>query len=165
MKEVDGCLKYALDQRAQEREIEEGLGNERLNQMMIFLQSRFNRIEEKFDKMDEKFDKMDERIDKLEKYQRSSSARFENKFRGKGGNSGQNAYLPIVNYENKLPSEENLDPLLSIDQIHSFSRETINKYLGFYGLSTDGILPIKRVRLETYLGVNFEFKKQEGESI
>lgn len=43
----------------------------------------------------------------------------------------------------------------------------MNNYLGFYGLSKDGNLKDKQIRLETFIGVNIQLvtstKIEEGE--
>lgn len=81
--------------------------------MLLLLDSRFQRMERRMERrMDEttrdmnvmKRD-MNEGFNMLEKQQKSFTYRFENKFKGKGGNSGTNSYNPILNNDNKFPAD------------------------------------------------------------
>lgn len=58
---------------------------------------------------------------KLGKQQRSSNSRFENKFKGPGGLSGSHSYNPILNNDSKFPVDDDLDVLVSLNQINSLN--------------------------------------------
>lgn len=142
------------------------LGDERLNRLVSFLNYKFNAIDERFNAidvrfnaMDERFDAMDGKFDLLERRVSSVTARFENKFKGAGGEANTpHSYSPIINGFNQYPHENQLDSITSLDQIEHFNGNVANSYLEFYGLSTRGNLQDRRNRLIEYIGIDAENK-------
>lgn len=135
------------------------LGDERLNRLVSFLNYKFNAIDVRFNAMDERFDAMDGKFDLLERRVSSVTARFENKFKGAGGEANTpHSYSPIINGFNQYPHENQLDSITSLDQIEHFNGNVANSYLEFYGLSTRGNLQDRRNRLIEYIGIDAENK-------
>ncbi|CUM68546.1 uncharacterized protein PRCAT00006272001 [Priceomyces carsonii] len=133
------------------------LGDNRLNLMMSFINEKFEGINEKFEGINRRFDVIDRKIERIEKQLRSTSSRFDNKFKAQGGRPGSaDAYEQIANRVGLYPSDENLDDLTSLAQVDRLRGRQLKRFLEFYGLSTEGRERQKRDRLLQYIGVNME---------
>lgn len=87
------------------------------------------------------------------------TARFENKFKGVGGEANTpHSYSPIINGFNQYPHENELDRITSLDQIDHFNGNVANSYLEFYGLNTRGSIRNRKSRLIKFLGIDAENK-------
>lgn len=92
----------------------------------------------------------------LETSNRNTVSRFDNQFKGKGGNcKSPDAYDPISNSDYTIPAGVGLSPLTSLAQQLSTG---LNSYLGFYKLLTTGLVHDKKERLIRYIGVNVELQ-------
>ncbi|CUM68590.1 uncharacterized protein PRCAT00006317001 [Priceomyces carsonii] len=160
--------RFGLNDDGTDREGMVDLGDGRLNRMLSLITGQINQLKDemntkframndKFLTMDDKFQAMDQRLKNIEKHQINTQSRFENKFKGPGGDIGSfDAYKPISNDLGQFPEELNLLNLSSDSQINLFSATNVNRYLRFYGLSSEGNLSAKRLRLLQYIGVNVE---------
>ncbi|CUM67051.1 uncharacterized protein PRCAT00004740001 [Priceomyces carsonii] len=135
------------------------LGNDALNHLMALINQRFDNMERA---TAEKFDNMNQEIRYLVRQQNSSSARAENKFKGRGGEiESPSAYKDIANKDNKLPIDEGLERLHSMDQINSMTGPTVNNYLRFYDIATSGQVQERKKRLLQFVGVNVSTEVRE----
>lgn len=157
------------------------LGDERLNRLVSFLSFNFQAIDSKFDAIKEdfnskfdaakqdsnskfdavnrRFDAVNRRFDGLDRRVNSVTARFENRFKEKGGEDNTpQAYDPIINRSNQYPHENELNKITSVNQINRFTDHQVIRYLEFYGLNTEGTLQEKKLRLIEFLGINVETK-------
>ncbi|CUM52164.1 unnamed protein product, partial [Debaryomyces tyrocola] len=108
---------------------------------------------------DGKFDAMDGKFDLLERRVSSVTARFENKFKGVGGeDTTHQAYNPVMNGSNRYPHENGLNKITSFDQINHLNGNMTNRYLEFYKLDTRGSILNRKNRLIKFLGIDAENK-------
>mmetsp|Transcript_6755 Transcript_6755/g.8549 ORF Transcript_6755/g.8549 Transcript_6755/m.8549 type:complete len:258 (+) Transcript_6755:11-784(+) len=132
------------------------LGDQRLNLLVSFLNYNFQVMKED---SDSKFDAVNSRFDNLDRRVNSLTARFENRFKERGGdNNSPQAYEPIVNRLNQYPQERELNRITSLNQINRFTDHQTTGYLHFYDLNEDGTLQEKKLRLIEFLGINVETK-------
>jgi len=130
------------------------LGDQRLNLLVSFLNYNFQVMKED---SDSKFDAVNSRFDNLDRRVNSLTARFENRFKERGGdNNSPQAYEPIVNRLNQYPQERELNRITSLNQINRFTDHQTTGYLHFYDLNEDGTLQEKKLRLIEFLGINVE---------
>lgn len=169
------------------------LGNGVLNQMMTYIVRISNSLEEFKNDMREFKDEMEEFIDEmgefkdemgefkdemkefrietnrrlanLEMSNKNLSSRFDNQFKGRGGNrNSPDAYDPISNSDYRTLADAGVSPLTSLAQIEQLTRG-LNSYLEFYKLLTTGLVQDKRERLIRYIGANAEPERTYGRKI
>lgn len=162
------------------------LGNGVLNQMMTYIVRISNSLEEFKNDMREFKDEMGEfkdemgefkdemkefrietnrRLANLEMSNKNLSSRFDNQFKGRGGNrNSPDAYDPISNSDYRTLADAGVSPLTSLAQIEQLTRG-LNSYLEFYKLLTTGLVQDKRERLIRYIGANAEPERTYGRKI
>ena len=105
------------------------------------------------------------RLANLEMSNKNLSSRFDNQFKGRGGNrNSPDAYDPISNSDYRTLADAGVSPLTSLAQIEQLTRG-LNSYLEFYKLLTTGLVQDKRERLIRYIGANAEPERTYGRKI
>lgn len=130
--------------------------------MMTYIVRISNSLEEFKDDMGEFRIGPNRRLGNLEMSNRNIVSRFDNLFKGRGGNrNSPDAYDPISNSDYRTLADVRLSPLTSLAQIEQLTRG-LNNYFDFYKLLSTGLVHDKSERLIRYIGVNAEPERTYG---